>query len=508
MPDKSANNKRIAKNTLILYVRMIFLMLISLYTSRMVLSALGIEDYGIYNVVGGVVALFSFINGAMTSGTQRYLTFELGRNDNVQLKKVFVTSINIHFFIAVLVIILAETIGLWLLSHKMIIPDTRIAAAMWVYQFSVISTAIMIICVPYNAVIIAHERMSVFAYISIFEALMKLAIVFVLYITHGDRLIVYGAMILGVQLTMQVIYSTYCRKHFPETEYRFSFDRKLFREMLAFSGWNLWGSTAAVAMSQGLNILLNMFFGPAINAARGVATQVQSVITQFASNFQTALNPQIIKSYASHELEYMQGLVFRSSRFSFCLLLCISLPVFMETDMLLGLWLKEVPEYASSFLKLILCTSIIQSVSGPMMTSAQATGRVKVYQSVVGGILVMVLPTAYLVLKLGGNPLSVLITETSVCAIAFVVRLLIIHRIIGFSLKQFILDVILRCGLVTLTAIVIPLLLNRMLEESLGASLAVCAISVLTASAATLLIGMTRNERKTTIKAIRAKLHI
>lgn len=503
----TANNRRIAKNTIILYLRMILLMLVSLYTSRVILSALGIEDYGIYNVVGGVVAMFGFINGAMATGTQRYLTFELGRKNYSRLRSVFITSVNIHLLIAFVVIILAETVGLWFLNNKMVIPDGRANAAMWVYQFSVVSTAVMFVSVPYNATIVAHERMSVFAYISIFEAIMKLSIALALYVFNGDRLILYGFMLLCVQVLVRIVYGIYCRRHFMETKYKFRFERSLFLEMLSFSGWNLWGSSASIAMTQGLNILLNIFFGPVVNAARGVATQVQSVVIQFASNFQTALNPQIIKSYASKELFYMHSLIFHSSRFSFYLLFCLCLPVFIETDALLRLWLKEVPEYSSVFLRLILCASIIQSVSGPLMMSAQATGKVKVYQSVVGGILIMVLPAAYIVLKLGGSPQSVFVTEIAVCVVAFIARLLIVRSIIHFSLRKFFRDVILRCVLVSITAAIFPLLLNKFLQESLVTSLVVCAVSVIFALISALFIGMTCSERMTILKTVQNKLH-
>ena len=506
--DTSSNNRRIAKNTIILYLRMILLMVVNLYTSRVILSALGIEDYGIYNVVGGVVAMFGFINIAMANGTLRYLTFELGRKNYSRLRSVFITSVNIHLLIALVAVILAETVGLWFLNNKMVIPDERMGASMWVYQFSVVSTTVMFASVPYNACIVAHERMSVFAYISIFEAAMKLVISLVLCLFQGDRLILYGLMLLCVQILVRIIYGVYCRRHFEEARYELRFDRCLFREMLSFSGWNLWGSTASVAMTQGLNILLNVFFGPVINAARGVAAQVQSAVIQFATNFQTALNPQIIKSYASRELDYMHSLIFRSSRFSFCLLFCLCLPVFIETDMLLGLWLKEVPMYSSEFLRLILCASIIQSVSSPLMTSAQATGKVRVYQSVVGCILIMVLPAAYIVLKLGGSPISVFITEIAVCAVAFIVRLLIVRSIIHFSLRAFFTNVLLRCVLVAITAVVVPFLLNMFIGDSIVSSLVVCAVSVMSASSATLLIGMTKNEREAIFKAVRGRLHI
>ena len=330
-----SNNKRIAKNTLLLYFRMIFMMAVSLYTSRVVLDALGVEDFGIYNVVGGVITLFSFVNGAMSSSTQRYITFELGKGNTSQLQKVFQTSMNVHLLVALLILFLGETAGLWFFYEKMVIPPLRMVSAFWVYQFSIFTMMIMVVSVPYNAVIIAHERMSTFAYISVFEVLLKLGIVYLLYLTSSDKLIVYAALLCFMQLLIRVIYGYYCSCHFDETRYQWGWDSKLFREMLCFGGWNLWGGFAAVLFTQGVNILLNLFFGPAVNAARGIAVQVQGAVTQFSTNFQTAINPQITKSYAVGDYAYMHSLIFHSSKFTFLLLATISFPVLLETEMIL-----------------------------------------------------------------------------------------------------------------------------------------------------------------------------
>lgn len=285
------NNKRIAKNTLLLYFRMLFTMAVSLYTSRVVLNTLGVEDFGIYNVVGGVVAMFGFLNSAMSSSTQRYITFELGKNDFEQLKKVFNTSVSIHAFISVVILILAETIGLWFLYNKMTIPIERMDAALWVYQGAIASTIVLIMSVPYNATIIAHEKMSAFAYISVLEVVLKLLIVYLLLIGDFDKLKLYAVLMFSIQLIIRLIYGRYCKKHFSETKFQWTKDWKLFKEMLGFAGWNLWGNCAGIAFTQGVNILLNMFFGPAVNAARGIAVQVQNAVNQFSFNFQTALNP-------------------------------------------------------------------------------------------------------------------------------------------------------------------------------------------------------------------------
>ena len=502
MTDISANNRRIARNTLMLYFRMLLIMAVTFYTSRVVLQTLGIEDYGIYNVVGGIVAMFGFLNSAMSSGTQRYLTFELGRGDKEKLKRVFITSMNIHMIIAVTVFILAESIGLWLLYNKMTIPSDRFNAAFWVYQCSILSTMVMFISVPYNATIIAHERMSAFAYISILEAILKLLIVYLLLLGDIDKLILYAVLMLAVQVTIRFIYNIYCRRHFEETRFSFLFDKVLFKEMLSFSGWNLWGNMASVTFTQGLNILLNIFFGPTVNAARGVAVQVQQAVTQFSMNFQTAINPQITKSYATEDYSYMHSLIFRSSRFTFCLLLCISLPIFMEAEALLGVWLNEVPDYSADFLRLILCVTILDAVANPLMVSAQATGRIKVYQSVVGGILLMILPVAYVVLKFGGTPQSVFIVHLIICMIAFVVRLLIVRSLVGLSVIRYFREVVVRCVAVGICTVSVSTVANILLDSSFASSIAECCISILVVLVFSFIIGITGNERNMILNKI------
>lgn len=493
--DTTANNRRIAKNTLLLYFRMIFMMLVSLYTSRVVLDTLGVEDYGIYNVVGGVVAMFGFINGAMSTSTQRYLTFELGRGDAACLRRVFCTSLFIHALISLLVVILAETAGLWFFYHKMVIPAARMGAAMWVYQFSILATVVMIMSVPYNASIIAHERMSAFAYISVLEVVLKLLVVYLLQIGSWDKLALYAVLIFVVQLGIRALYGMYCSRHFDETRFRRLWDKTLFREMLGFAGWNLWGNCAGVAFTQGVNLLLNMFFGPVVNAARGISVQVQAAISQFSINFQTAMNPQITKSYAVHDYDYMHSLIFRSSKFTFYLLLLLSLPVMLETDSILRLWLGTVPEHTVTFIRLMLCVTIIDSVANPLMISASATGRVRLYQGVVGGILLCILPLSYLVLKLGGHPASVFVVHLCVCIVAFIVRLYIIRPMIRLSLRNYCRRVVVPCLSVALLAVILPLVLKILLPEGIPAFLAICLICLLCVSLAAYWLGLSISER-------------
>ena len=495
MLDISSNNKRIAKNTILLYFRMLVTMAVTLSTSREVLAALGVEDYGIYNVVGGVVALFSFINSAMSTSTQRFLVFELGKGDFRQLQKVFSISVVIHIIIAIVIVLLSETIGLWLLNEKMVIPESRVFAAHWVYHVSILSMVVAIISVPYNAAIIAHEKMSIFAYISVVEVFLKLVIVYLLRIGNVNKLVLYAILLFVVQVGIRILYTSYCNKHFCETKFKFILDKTLFKEMFSFAAWNLWGNCAYIAFTQGLNILLNVFFGPSVNAARGVAVQVQSAVTQFSSNFQTALNPQITKSYATEDLDYMHSLVFRSSRFTFFLLLMLTLPIALETETILSIWLEEVPRYSAVFLKLILCVTIIDSVANPLMVSATATGKVKVYQSVIGGILLMILPVSYVVLKMGGNPASVFVVHLVICAIAFVVRLFIIRPLIKISLRKYFSNVILKCAVVFFLSFIISVLVKFFVPYSSTSFVIVGVMSVCCVVCFAYALGLNKSER-------------
>lgn len=443
MSDSFSSNKRIAQNTLILYLRMIFILCVGLYTSRIVLNTLGVEDYGIYNVVGGFVAFFSFLNGAMANATQRFITFELARGDINRQIMTFSTAAIIHFVIALLIVIIAETLGLWFVCHKLVIPEGRFVAAIWVYQFSILTMFVSIISIPYNAVIIAHEKMSAFAYISILDVILKLVIVYLLTIVAFDRLIFYAALLLGISLLDRLIYGIYCKRHFKEAQVKLIFNKRIFKEMTNIAGWSLFGNIAGVFYTQGLNVLLNIFFGPAVNAARAIAVTIQGVVTGFVSNFQMALNPQITKNYAIGDLNRMHSLIFASSKYSFFLLLFIVLPIMIETETILTVWLKIVPAHTVWFVRIILCILLIDALSNPLMISSQAVGRVKVYQSVVGGLLLLILPIAYIALKLGGNPEIVFIVHLIVSMVALVCRIVIVSRMVSFSLVQYAHEVLL-----------------------------------------------------------------
>ena len=495
MSDTSANNKRIAKNTLMLYVRMLFTMAVSLFTSRVGLNTHGVEDYGIQNVVGGVVAMFGFINAAMSSATQRYITFALGKGDEKRLQTIFSTTLQIHAMIAGVIVLLAETIGLWFLYNKMQIPADRMDAAFWVLQCSVLSTVVMIVSVPYNAAIIAHEMMSAFAYISIVDVVLRLIIVYLLLVLSFDKLILYSILVLAVQILIRFCYSIYCQRHFDETKYRHVWDKALFKEMTNFAAWSLFGNLSAVIFTQGLNMLLNVFFGPVVNAARAVAVQVQTAIQQFVGNFQMALNPQITKTYAQGEMEQMHTLMFRSARFSFFLLFFLSLPVLFETEFILTIWLKTVPEHTVTFLRIMICTSLIYTCANPMIIANQATGKVKKYQAVCGSLLILILPISWIFLELGFPAYSVFIVHFVMEGVCQLARMLMLRPLIGIGLRDYFKNIYLRVAIVVIAAVVCPWLVYANMTEGMLRFLAVGMVSVLSVSSSGYLLGLSANER-------------
>lgn len=500
------NNKRIAKNTVLLYIRMLFTMGVTLYTSRIVLSTLGISDYGIYNVVGGVVTMFSFLNGAMASATQRYLNFELGKGNLSKLQSVFNTSLQIHILLSLGIIVLAETIGLWFLLNKMQIPEERLTASLWVYQCSIITAVITILSIPYNAAIIAHEKMSAFAYISVLEVSLKLGIVFLLHIIQYDRLIIYAILVMTVQLTIRICYGFYCKRHFKETQYKHQINKKLIKEMFSFAGWNFIGQLAAILHTQGVNILLNMFFGTIVNAARGIAVQVQMAVLQFCGNFQTALNPQITKTYAQGDIDGMNKLIYRSARFSFFLLFMLALPILLETNIILRIWLNKVPEETVTFLRIMLCTSLIWTFSNPMSTAVQATGKVKRFSIICSSVLLLVVPCSWIILKLDFPPYSVFIVHFVIEFIVQILRTYILKSLIKFSIKQFFYEVCRRVIYVGIIAVIPPFLIIHYMNSGYIRLILTILTSFLSVGISAYIWGLTYNERSFINNKIKAIL--
>ncbi len=496
MSQSSENNKRIAKNTLLLYVRTFVTMLISLYTSRVVLNTLGVSDYGIYNVVGGVVMMFSVISSSLSSSISRFITYELGHGNFVRLQRIFSTSVNIQIGISLIIFVLAESFGVWFLNAQMNIPSGRITAANWVLQCSLLSFIINIISVPYNACIIAHERMSAFAYISILEAVLKLAIVYTLVISPFDKLVTYSVLLVAVSLLIRLTYGQYCKRNFAESRYKFVYDKPLIKEMTGFAGWTFFGNGAYMLNVQGVDMLINVFFGVTLNAARGVATQVQNAVMQFVNSFTVAMNPQITKSYAAGEMDYMYRLVCRGARFSFFLLFIFTVPIVCEADYILRLWLKIVPEHAPVFLRLTLFGALMTLLGNSMLTAVSATGKIRRYQLWVTIVGCWVFPLTWVAFLVGFPASATYVIYIIIYFLLVFVRLYIAKDLLNFPVKLYVTDVMLRVTVVSAVSFVLPLLLIRNMDEGFLRFCAICVVSVAATLLTVLLFGLEGSERR------------
>lgn len=498
-------NNRIAKNTLMLYFRMFITMAVGLYTSRIVLAILGVQDYGIYNVVGGFVSMFTVISGTMTTATQRFLSFEIGKKEIGKVRELFTTSVIIHVFLALLILIVAESFGLWFLNAKMTIPANRIYAANWVYQLSILTFIISVVSVPYNAALIAYEKMTAFAYVSIVEVVLKLLLVLLLgYLTY-DKLIDYALFLAGISILLRIIYGIYVKKHFVECQCDWKLDKLFFNKLLSFISWNFIGSIAGIFKEQGLNIVLNMFFGATVNAARGIAYQVLNAVSGFVSNFQLALNPQIIKHYAANQKEEMFKLVFRGSKFSFLLMMILSIPIFIEAPYILKLWLVEVPEYTVIFLRLVLLITLVDSLSYTLITSVHASGKVKWYQIINGSVLLLTLPIVYIVLYMGMKPYMAMVVSLIMSIICLFVRLAVISKTINFPIEKFVKNVIFTVIVVTLFSFIPIWYLYKFLNDSFLSFMIVLITSVLLSLMVSLFVALSSSERGIIFKIILQK---
>lgn len=511
LEDNVTKSKRIAKNTLVLYFRMIFMMLVMLYTSRVILDSLGVEDYGIYNVVGGFVSMFALISAALSSACSRFINFEMGKGDPERLNVVFSTAVTIQIVLALIVFICAEIIGVWYVNNVMVLPSDRMIAANWCFQFSVITFCMNLITVPFNASIIAHERMTAFAYISISQGLATLLVTVLVSYNPFDKLIYYALLLLIVQLSIQLAYQMYCRLNFEECRYKRVFDKPLMRNMLSYSVWHLIGNGATVLKNEGVNVVLNLFFGPVVNSARGLAMQVNSAMYQFSSNFMTAMNPQITQSYAKGDLNYMFNLVRKGARFSFYLLLFLSYPVLFNTHYLLGLWLKETPDNTVIFVQLAIIATLISSISAPLVTAQNATGKVRDYQLVVGGVLLLNLPLSFIGLQFGLPAESVFVVAIIVEVLCLIARVIMVPRTIKeFNSFDFIKSVIGNCSLVCLLSLPFPFLFHRFYPTGTFLSFVLSSLlSVLSVSMIVYFVGCDQEERiffKQRISIIRNKI--
>lgn len=508
MSDTSQNNKRIVKNTLLLYFRTIFIMLISLYTSRVILNALGVEDYGIYNVVGGVVAMFSLISGSLSNAISRFITFELGRGDTNKLGIIFSTSVNIQLGISLLIMILGAVIGGWFLNTHMNIPEGRIPAANWVLYCSLLMFCINLISIPYNACIIAHEHMAAFAYVSILEASLKLLICYLIVISPFDKLISYAILLVFVALIIRFVYGIYCNRHFEECDYHFVYDRSILRQMGNFAGWQFLANGCWLLNTQGVNILINMFFGVTLNAARGIATQVDGAIQQFVNNVMTAVNPQITKDYAAGKIKEMFILVCRGAKFSYFLLMLLALPVILETEYILMLWLKNVPNYTIVFLRLTIIGSMLNMLGGTGLTACFATGKIKTYSIWITSIGILVFPFTWIAFEYGLPVESTYIIFIIIYIAVNIVRLYIMKYIMHFPPILFVRKVIIPMLIVTPVAAILPFIVVNILESSFWRLCLTVIVSLISSFISIYFMGLTNNERssvKRKINEIRCK---
>lgn len=466
MTNYSLHNKVIVKNTFMLYFRTLIIMLVSLYMSRVVLNTLGIEDYGIYNVVGGIVIMFSFITTTLSSATQRYISYELAQDDKERLRQTFSLIMLSFGIVALITFLLVEIVGVWFLNTYINIAENRLIAANWVLQFSIFSFSLNIITAPYVAVIIAHEQMRLYAYLSILDAVLKLLSVFVLQFILFDSLILYAALMLLCTFVVSILYSYFCRNSYYESHYFFYFNSKRVKEVIAYTWWSLFGPIANAIRNQGVNILLNLFYGPAINAARAISYQVNGAINSFSSNFYTAIRPQIIKSYSSGDENRMRKLILSSSKLSFYLLLLIAIPVYFNVENILELWLDCYPAYCVIFVKLILISSLIEVFNNPLVAGLIATGNIKYHQQVIGGIYILNLPISAILLYIGFGPEITMYTNIILVVLSLVPRLFLCRKYYGLNILNYVTTVLLRCGFVAFVCTLSALFINYFFVSS------------------------------------------
>lgn len=502
------SNRRIAKNTLMLYARTFITLAISLYTTRVVLQTLGETDYGIYNVVGGVVLLFTFISNSTSSAIQRFLNYELGKKDNAEISKVFSMSINAIVLITVAIVALAETLGLWFVHTQLNIPEDRMSVALWTYQISVLTCCVTILRVPHNAAIIAYEKMSYYAYLSIIEAVLKLLLVYFLVLLSWDKLLLYSLLMLFVAILINICYHLYCRNILAEIRYKLLWDKGLFRRLISFSGWSIFGSGAEVCNTQGINMMLNVFLSVTVNAASGIATQVSNAIYSFVVNFQVAFKPQIVKLYASGETEAFHKLIFRSSKISYVLLSLIILPVIINCSFILDIWLDEVPRFSSSFVTWTLLYFLIDSMSAPLWMAAQATGDIKQYQIWVSTSLLLNLPLAYVILAIGMSPVWVFVVKFLINIVAHFVRLTYLDRVYCVPFKLFLTAVMFPLLKMTIVAYPIPFVLGGFMNEGWGKLLVTTLLSVTIIGVSAYFITLNKEERIAMITVMKSRLKI
>lgn len=491
-----SDNKRIAKNTIFLYMRMMVVMLVSLYTSRVILNTLGASDYGIYNVVGGIVTIVSFLNSALGGSTSRFLTFALGEKNIKKQKSTFGACLNLHVGVALLVLILGETIGLWFFYEKMVIPDDRMVAAFWVYQFSILTTMVSFTQVPYNASLIAHEEMSIYAYVGLYEALSRLVIAYLITISPIDNLLFYGLLLLINTVVVQLFYRWYTVKHFVECRFSLVKDKRLYKQLLSYGGWDLFGNLALVCQGEGVNLLLNVFFGPVVNAARAIAFQIQGAVTQFVSNFMTAVRPQVIKNYAEGNVDKMYVMTFYAAKFSYILMLALVVPIVYEIRFILEIWLGDVvPDETALFAVIVLLTYTWRTFHIAALMPYHAIGKIKTGNITIGSLMIATLPMGYILFKLGCPAYSVFLAIFAVEIVGMFALYWLIHKYEYFPYKNVFTKILLPCSLVTVLTIIAPTMVTRFMEDGWVRLIVVGLSTEISLLLSALYIGLNKEER-------------
>lgn len=502
-----SDSKRIAKNTAFLYARLFVVMVVTFFTSRVILDVLGASDYGVYNVVGGVVTFMAFLNGALGSSTSRFLTYELGKGNQERLDKTFSASLNLHIGVALLVLLVGETAGLWFFYEKLVIPEERMTAAFWVYQFSIVTTMFNFTQVPYNATLIAHENMSIYAFVGLYEALSKLAIVYLLMISPIDRLVFYGLLLMLNTIGIQLFYRFYTYRKYEECRLRKVTDKALYKTLLGYSGWDLFGGVAVVSQGQGINILLNLFFGPVVNAARAISVQIQGGVSVFVTNFLTAVRPQVVKSFAEGNTEEMYRLTFKSAKFAYFLMLAITLPVCFEIRFILRVWLGDgMPEGTPVFAVIILCTYLMETFHQASLMSYHAIGKIKWGNIVGGSLMILALPISYVVLRMGMPAYSAFLVIFAVNFIQMFWGWAIIHHYVSFSYKRLVRMVYTPAIVVTLVSLIAPMLITLNMPDGFMRFIILLVVSETVLAISVYHVGTTAGERKMIKQSVQNKL--
>lgn len=503
MSETSSNNQRIAKNTLFLYLRMLLVLGVSLYTSRVVLKTLGIEDFGIYNVIGGLATSFVFFSSSLSNATQRFLNFELGKRNIEKVQEIFNLNLLIYSIIAILVVIIAELVGIWLIANKLTIPTDRIDAAYWIFHVVIISLAITLIGTVFDSVLIARENMKIYAYMGIYDALGRLAIVFMLNWFSYDKLKLYALLLFFISLTAKCIPAILCIKKYPECKIKFYWNKELFINMFKFVGWNGFGTAVWAINEQGMNILLNIFFGPTVNAARGIASQVNSTINNFKNNFFVAVRPQIVKSYASGNYDYFIKLILCSSKYSFFLMWILCLPIILRVDYILQWWLGNVPSYTEAFIQWILVYSLVNVLTIPFWNAIQAIGKLQRYIMIGSSIYLMAFPISYFFLRLGYNPVITFQVLVIVRLLYLFVSILIIKQYIKLSMIDYLKTVIIPITLVCITSAPVMIGINTLFEHDFISLIIISSICIFITFVFIFHIGLNKVEKEFVINKIK-----